>query len=54
MSHTNITKNDVKIVATSKDLSNFWRSLNMSLINCEVPVVTLSKENDRKLLEQLK
>ena len=71
-----------------KYLSNFWRSLNIPLINCEVeliltwfkncvliskstrdadyeepidrkieknvPVVTLSKENDVKLLEQLK
>ena len=73
-----------------KHLSNFWRSLNIPLINCEaelilswlkkcvladmttknvaplglefqrtdrklfVPVITLSKENDTKLLEQLK
>ena len=97
-----IIKNDVKIVGPLKYLSNFWRSLNMPLINCEVeliltwfkncvlidkltrdanygadpivrkidnpknatfqitdtklyvPVVTLSKENDTKLLEQLK
>ena len=98
----NSTKNDVKIVVPLKHLSNAWRSLNISLINCEVeltltwfkncvliekstrdvnynavprvseiknpenatfqikdtklyvPVVTLSKENDIKLLEQLK
>ena len=72
-----------------KHLSNFWKNLNIPLINCEVeliltwfkncvladmtaivtpsgatfkitdtklyvPVVTLSKENDTKLLEQLK
>ena len=95
---------DVEIVVPLKYLSNFWRTLNMPLINCEinliltwsencvltnkatrdavpaqggnpavaavdnptnatfkitdtklyVPVVTLSKENDIKLLEQLK
>ena len=97
-----LTKNNVKIVVPLKHLSNFWRSLNIPLINCEVeliltwfkncvlidkstrdanynadphvseidnpenatfqitdtklyvPVVTLSKENDIKLLEQLK
>ena len=98
----NLTKNDVKFVVPLKHLSNFWRHLDMPLINCEVeliltwlkncvlidkstreanygadpnvceidnpenatfkiadvklfvPVVTLSKENDIKLLEQLK
>ena len=87
---------DVKVVVPLKDLSNFWRSLDIPLINCEVklnltwpkncaladmsvnavinppiiapsgatfkitdtklyvPVVTLSKENDIKLLEKLK
>ena len=101
MWHSNLTKNNVKIVVPLKYLSNFWRSLNIPLINCEVeliltwfkntvlinksrdpnyganpivleidnpedatfqitdtklyvPVVTLSKENDIKLLEQLK
>ena len=102
MTQNNLTKNDVKIVMSLKYLSNFWRSLDISLINCEVeliltwftncmliskatrevnyganpvvhkinnpkyaifeitdpklyvPVVTLSKENDTKLLEQLK
>ena len=98
----NLTKNDIKIVVPLKYLSNFWRSLNIPLINCEieliliwfktcvlisnatrqtnygadrivrqidnpenaifqitdtklyVAVVTLSKENDTKLLEKLK
>ena len=98
----NLTKNDVKIAVPLKHLSNFRRSLNIPLINCEVeliltwfkncvlinkltrdanyngdprvseinnpenatfqiidtklfvPVVTLSKENYIKLLEQLK
>ena len=89
---------NAKVVIPLKYLSNFWRSLNIPLINCEVeliltwskncalvdmtrrnaqgnnpatvppteitfeitdtnlyvPVVTLSKENDTKLLEQLK
>ena len=100
--HNNLTKNDVKVAVPLKHLSNFWKSLNIPLINCEVeliltwfkncllidklttetdydvdpnvyeinnpenatfkitdtklhvPVVTLSKENDIKLLEQLK
>ena len=95
-------KNDLKIVVPLKHLSNFWKSLNIPLINCGVeliltwfkncvlinksirdadynanpivyeidnpkdaifqitdtklyvPVVTFSKENDTKLLEQLK
>ena len=102
VTHDNLTKNDVKVVVTLKHLSNFWRHLDIPLINCEVeliltwfknrglidkltreanyganpvvyeinnpenatfkitdvklfvPVVSLSKENDIKLLEQLK
>ena len=98
----NLTKNYVKIVIPLKHLSNFWRNLNIALINSEgelvltwfkncvlidkltrdvdyganprvseinnpenaifqitdtklyVPVVSLSKENDIKLLDQLK
>ena len=97
-----LTKNGIKIVVSLKYLINFWRSLNIPLINCEieliltwfkncvltskatreadygadpivyeidnpedatfqitdtklyVPVVILSKENDIKILEQLK
>ena len=89
---------NAKVVVPLKHLSNFWRALNIPLINCEVeliltwskncvladmtvraaqggnpaivaptglefkitdtklyvPVVSLSKENDIKLLEQLK
>ena len=83
-------KNETEIVIPLKYLSNFWWSLNLPLINCEVeiiltwtkncvladmtvannpptglqfqikdtklyvPVVTLSKESDIKLLEKLK
>ena len=102
VTHDNLTKNDVKAVAPLKHLSNFWRHLDIPLINCEVEliltwfkncvlidkstreanydaspvlyeidnpenatfkitdvkllvlVVTLSKENDIKHLEQLK
>ena len=102
VTHNNLTKNDGKIVVPLKYLSNFWRSLNIPLINCEkeliltwfkncvliskatkeanyganpvvrkiddpekaifqitdknlyVSVVTWSRENDIKLLEQLK
>ena len=93
-----VGKNETEVVIPLKHLSNFWKSLNIPLINCEVeliltwskncvlvdmterdaegdnpaivaptglefkitdtklyvPVVTLSKENDTKLLEQLK
>ena len=102
VTNNNSTKNDVKVVVRLKRLSNFWRSLNIPLINCEVeliltwfkncvlidkstreanytvdpnvyeinnpenaifeitdtklyvPVVILSKEDDIKILEQLK
>ena len=98
----NLLKNDVKVVVPVKHLSNFWRSLNIPIINSEVeliltwikncvlidkwtreanydadpnvykinypenaifeikdtklyvPVVTLSKEDNMKHLEQLK
>ena len=75
---------DVEIIVPLKYLSNFWRTLEMPLINCEVnliltwfkacvitnstgagkfaitetkiyvPVVTLSTEDNSKLLQQLK
>ena len=101
VTQNNLIKNNVKIVIPLKHLSNFWRNLNIPLINCEVeliltwfkscvliskltrdtdydepinreidipenalfqitdtklyvPVVSSSKENDIKLLEQLK
>ena len=98
----NVEKDDVEIVVPLKYLSNFWRTVDIPLINCEVsltltwsencvitskatreadpdadptvaginnprnavfkitdcklyvPVITLSSENDNKLLEQLK
>ena len=75
---------DVEIIVPLKYLSNFWRTLEMPLINCEVnliltwsstcvitnsagagrfakadtkifvPVVTLSTQDDAKLLQELK
>ena len=39
VTHNNLTKNDVKVVVPLKHLSNFWRSLNIPLINCEVELI---------------
>ena len=39
VTHNNLTKNDVKVVVPLKYLSNFWRSLNISLINCKVELI---------------
>ena len=80
----NGNEKDVETMAPLKYLSNFWRTLDMSLINCEinliltwsstcvitdsngagtfkisdtklyVPVVTLSTQENAKLLQQLK
>ena len=36
--NNNLTKNDVKVVPL-KHLSNFWRNLNIPLINCEVELI---------------
>ena len=39
VTQNNLTKNDVKIVVPLKYLSNFWISLNIPLINCEVELI---------------
>ena len=39
VTNNNLTKNDVKIVVPLKHLSNFWRHLDILLINCEVELV---------------
>ena len=39
VTQNNLTKNNVKIVVPLKYLSNFWRSLNIPLINCEVELI---------------
>ena len=82
--HNDDNEKDVEIMVSLKCLSNFWRNLEMPLINCEVnliltwsstcvitesngagtfaitdtklyvPVVTLSTQENSKLLQQLK
>ena len=37
----NVKKDDVKIVVPLKYLSNFWRTLDMALINCEREMLIL-------------
>ena len=39
VTNNNLTKSDVKVVVPLKHLSNFWRSLNIPLINCEVELI---------------
>ena len=39
VTHNNLTKNDVKVVVPLKHLSNFWRHLDIPLINCEVELI---------------
>ena len=45
VTHNNLTKNDVKVVVPLKHLSNFWRSLNIPLINCEVELILTWSKN---------
>ena len=39
VTQNNLTKNNAKVVIPLKYLSNFWRSLNIRLINCEVELI---------------
>ena len=39
MTHNNLTKNDVKVVVPLRHLGNFWRGLNIPLINCEAELI---------------
>ena len=39
VTQNNLTKIDIKVVVPLKDLSKFWRSLNIPLINCEVELI---------------
>ena len=39
VTHDNLTKNDVKVIVPLNYLSNFWRHLNIPLINCEVELI---------------
>ena len=44
VTQNNLTKNNVKMVVSLKYLSNFWRSLNIPLINCEVELILCVKK----------
>ena len=39
VTNNNLTKNGVKIVIPLKHLSNFWKNLNIPLINCEAELI---------------
>ena len=39
VTRNNLTKNNVKVVVPLKHLSNFWRHLDIPLINCEVELI---------------
>ena len=45
MTNNNLTKNDVKIVISLKHLSDFWRSLDILLMNCEVELILTWSKN---------
>ena len=45
VTQNNLTKNDVKVVVPLKHLSNFWRSLNIPLINCELELILTWSKN---------
>ena len=45
MMQTNLVKKEVEIAVPLKYLSNFWRTLDMPLINCEVSLILSCPEN---------
>ena len=45
VTQNNLTKNDVKIVVPLYYLSNFWRSLDIPLINCLVELILIWFKN---------
>ena len=45
-------RKDVKIIVPLKYLSNFWRTLEMSLINCEINLVLIGLKNVSYLMIQ--
>ena len=40
-----VGKNEAEVVIPLKYLSNFWRSLNIPLINCEVELILTWSKN---------
>ena len=45
LENNDIEKNDIKIAVPLKYLSNFWRALDIPLINCEVSLELIWSEN---------
>ena len=40
-----VSKNETEVVVPLKNLSNFWRTLNIPLINCEIELVLTWSKN---------
>ena len=40
-----VGKNEAEIVVTFKHLSDFWRTLNISFINCEIELILTWSKN---------
>ena len=40
-----VGKNETKLVVPLKHLSNFWRTLNIPMINCEVELILIWSKN---------
>ena len=40
-----VGKNETEVVITLKHLSNFWRTLNIPLINCEIELILTWSKN---------
>ena len=45
VTNSNLIKKNVKLVEPLKHLSNFWKTLNILLINCEITLVLKWTEN---------
>ena len=53
LTQNNLIKNNVKIVILLKHLSNFWRNLNVPLINCEVELILTWFKNCVLIIDKL-
>ena len=45
MIQTKSEKNETEVVIPLKHLNNFWRTLNISLINCEIELILTWSKN---------
>ena len=53
MMQTKLIKKEIEIAVPLKYLSSFWRTLDMTLINCEVPLIlTWSRESVITIMER--